>query len=87
MKQILLIVAPPPIRSPKGPLAPKFAGGDAKCAGLADAYRETAGALGCDFFDAGGVTPASAVDGIHLDADQHVRLGEAICETVTRYVA
>ena len=83
----VLIVAPPPIRSPKGPLAPKFAGGDAKFAGLADAYRETAGALGCDFFDAGGVTPASAVDGIHLDADQHRRLGEAMCDSVERYVA
>jgi lysophospholipase L1-like esterase len=83
----VLIVAPPPIRSPKGPIAPKFAGGDAKCVGLAEAYRETAKELGCDFFDAGSVTPASAVDGVHLDADQHQRLGEAMCETVKRYVA
>ena len=83
----ILIVAPPSIRSPKGPIAPKFAGGDAKCVGLADAYRETAAALGCNFFDAGSVTPSSMVDGVHLDADQHWRLGEAIGAGVEQYVA
>ena len=82
----VLIVAPPPIRSPKGPVAPKFAGGDEKCVGLADAYRETAAALRCDFFDAASVTSSSLADGVHLDIDQHQRLGEAICEPVKRYV-
>lgn len=82
----ILIVAPPPLAAPKGPLAPKFAGGDAKCVGLAQAYRETASVIGCDFFDAASVTPASLHDGIHLDADQHRRLGEALSEVVSRYV-
>jgi lysophospholipase L1-like esterase len=41
-----------------------------------------AGELGCHFFDAGSVTPASAVDGIHLDADQHARLGTALAAFV-----
>lgn len=80
----LLIVAPPPIDAPKGPLAPKFAGGEHKCTGLADAYREVSAALGCHFFDAGGVTPASRVDGIHLDADQHLLLGNALAAVVGR---
>ncbi len=31
----ILIVAPPPIDSPKGPLAPKFAGAEFRCAGMA----------------------------------------------------
>lgn len=83
----ILIVAPPPLAAPKGPLAPKFAGGDAKCVGLAGAYRETAAALGCDFFDAASATPASLRDGIHLDTDQHRRLGEALSEVTLRYVA
>ena len=34
--------------------------------------------LGCQFFDAGSVTPSSRVDGVHLDADQHLKLGEAM---------
>ena len=80
----ILIVAPPPIDVPKGPIAPKFAGGERKSAGLVDAYRDVAGALKCDFFDAGSVTPASRVDGIHLDADQHALLGEAMAEVVGR---
>lgn len=78
----ILIVAPPPIDVPQGPLAPKFEGGAQKCVGLAAAYRDTATTLGCHFFDAGSVTPASRVDGIHLDADQHLLLGKALVDAV-----
>ncbi len=78
----ILIVSPPPMRSPSGPLAMKFAGAADRSAGLADAYREVSSTLGCAFFDAGRVTPASRVDGIHLDRDQHLILGEALVEVV-----
>jgi len=50
----VLIIAPPPIQNPCGPVGPKFLGGDAKCVGLAEAYREVATTLGCPFFDASG---------------------------------
>jgi lysophospholipase L1-like esterase len=79
---LVLIVAPPPIDVPKGPIAPKFEGAQRRCAGLAVAYRDTASMLGCHFFDAGSVTPASRVDGIHLDADQHLLLGQAMVSIV-----
>jgi lysophospholipase L1-like esterase len=78
----VLVVAPPPILIPRGQIAAKFTGAAGKAAGLADAYRDTASELGCHFFDAGSVTPASAVDGIHLDADQHERLGRALAAFV-----
>jgi lysophospholipase L1-like esterase len=78
----ILIVAPPPVQNPQGPLEPKFRGAEAKCAGLADALRETAESLKCHFFDAGTVTSASRVDGIHLDEDQHATLGSAIASVV-----
>jgi lysophospholipase L1-like esterase len=74
----IVVMAPPPILNPRGPIAAKFTGAADKAAGLADAYRDMASQLGCDFFDAGSVTPASTVDGIHLDADQHERLGRAL---------
>jgi lysophospholipase L1-like esterase len=77
-----LLIAPPPIVNPRGPLAAKFTGAADKSAGLAYAYRGVASELGCHFFDAGSVTPASAVDGIHLDADQHERLGRALAAFV-----
>ena len=78
----VLVVAPPPIETPKGPIAPKFLGGDTKCVGLADAYREVAAAIGCPFFDSSAVTSASRIDGIHLDADQHLALGAALADVV-----
>ncbi len=78
----ILLIAPPPILEPKGPIAPKFAGAAGKSVGLAEAYRETAAQIGCPFFDAGSVTSASAVDGIHLDADQHLLLGRALARVV-----
>jgi len=79
----VLVVCPPPIGPPKGFIAAKFLGADERCRGLADAYREVTSALGCHFFDAGSVTASSRVDGIHLDADQHVTLGKALVAVVS----
>jgi lysophospholipase L1-like esterase len=78
----ILIVAPPPIGVPLGTLAPKFAGAEVRCRGVAEAYRAAAEALGCHFFDAGSVTASSAVDGIHLDREQHIALGQAMAARV-----
>lgn len=76
----VLVVAPPPAQEAQGPLAPKFLGAHEKCAGLAAAYREAAEVSGCHFFDAGTVIMASPLDGVHLDADQHLKLGQALAE-------
>ena len=78
----VLVVCPPPIVSPQGTIAAKFAGAEQRCVGLADAYREVSSSLGCHFFDAGSVIPASRIDGIHLDADQHLQLGNALAQVV-----
>lgn len=78
----ILVVAPPPIRTPRGPIAPKFEGAERKCAGLADAYRKVCGDAGCHFFDAGGVISSSQVDGVHLDAEQHLALGSELARVV-----
>jgi lysophospholipase L1-like esterase len=74
----VLIVAPPPIEAPRGAIAAKFSGAAEKAAGLGPAYAAIAAELRCPCFDAGGVTGASTVDGVHLDADQHIRLGQAL---------
>jgi lysophospholipase L1-like esterase len=79
----VLVVCPPPIGAPKGLIAAKFLGSDERCRGLPDAYREVTSGLGCHFFDAGSVTASSRVDGIHLDADQHVTLGKALVSVVS----
>lgn len=78
----ILICCPPPMHEPRGLVALKFSGAEERSKGLADAYREAAVTLGCRFFDAGTVTESSRVDGIHLDEDQHITLGNAIAGVV-----
>jgi lysophospholipase L1-like esterase len=78
----ILIAAPPPARAPKGTIAPKFEGADAKSKGLAEAIADVATELGCPFFDAGRVARVSPIDGVHLDADQHLVLGLALAKEV-----
>jgi lysophospholipase L1-like esterase len=78
----ILIVCPPPILSPRGAIAEKFSGAEQRCRGLTDAYRSVAADSGCEFFDAGTVTPVSQIDGIHLDSDQHEKLGRSLADKV-----
>jgi lysophospholipase L1-like esterase len=83
----VLVVVPPPIDTPKGPIAAKFAGAEHKCIGLAQAYHEICATLDCPCFDAASVTTSSRVDGIHLDADQHAALGRALVTPVSKLIA
>ncbi len=78
----ILILAPPAMGEPQGPIAPKFEDAPQRCVGLAAAYQQVAAELGCHFFDAGSVTSSSAIDGIHLDAAQHLVLGRAMVGVV-----
>lgn len=78
----VLVVTPPPIRTPKGPIAPKFEGGQDKCAGLAQAHMLVCQQAECAFFDAATVTTSSDLDGVHLDAPQHLELGRAVAGVV-----
>ncbi|MFZ6748847.1 SGNH/GDSL hydrolase family protein [Undibacterium sp. Ren11W] len=78
----ILVLVPPALRTPQGPIAAKFEGGEKKCLGLAAAYRKVCEELGCHFFDTGSVITASKLDGVHLDLDQHLLLGEAVAEVV-----
>jgi lysophospholipase L1-like esterase len=78
----VLVVAPPPIGTPSGPIAPKFQDAQKKSVGLAIAYKNVCEELPCHFFDAGAVTTSSSVDGVHLDAEQHLRLGRALSQFV-----
>lgn len=78
----ILIVSPPVIQAPKGAIAAKFSGADVRCIEMPSAQRQIAAEESCAYFDAASVTTSSVVDGIHLDAEQHERLGRAIAEYV-----
>jgi lysophospholipase L1-like esterase len=83
----ILVVAPPAIQAPKGPIAPKFEGGESRCLGLAAAYRNVCKEVGCHFFDAGSVITTSKLDGVHLDAEQHLALGNELSRVVRPLMA
>jgi lysophospholipase L1-like esterase len=78
----ILVVSPPLVQNPRSPIADKFRGAEHRCASLAKAYSQVASDLGCDFFDVESVTASSTIDGVHLDADQHLKLGTAMAEKV-----
>jgi lysophospholipase L1-like esterase len=78
----ILIVSPPPTTTPRGTMVEKFAGADVRGRGMAEALRQVSELLGCAFFDAGKATMTSEIDGVHLDANQHLELGEAITPVV-----
>lgn len=78
----ILIVAPPPMQDGKGAMAGKFAGARAKSVGLSAALEDVAKLRECPFYDAGQVTGTSTVDGVHLDAEQHLVLGKAMADVV-----
>ena len=68
----------------KGDIAEKFKGAEKRCIGVADELNKVAKDKEVHFFDAGEVTEASLIDGIHLDQHQHQLLGEAIADYVLR---
>ena len=79
----IMIIAPPRIIQPKGIISAKFKDAEKRSAGLADALKEVAKEATVHYFDAGSVTEASSIDGIHLDAEQHKILGLAISKAVS----
>lgn len=49
---------------------------------LSGRFRQYAAEIGCEFFDAGEVIVSSDLDGIHLEASEHHKLGKALAEKV-----
>jgi lysophospholipase L1-like esterase len=79
-----LIVAPPPILE-VGCLGEMFKDGAAKSANLAANYKAVADRHNIGFFNAGDHITSSPVDGIHLAADSHMTLGNAMAQVVSTH--
>lgn len=79
----VLLICPPPLAPLAGlPFATMFAGGEEKSRELAPYFEQIACDYGCHFLDGGTVIETSCVDGIHLDADQHRLLAEAVADHI-----
>jgi lysophospholipase L1-like esterase len=79
----VLLIAPPPVGKLTD-MAEMFEGAEEKSARFARHYRRFAEQYGCGFMDAGAVIASSDVDGIHLEAEEHRKLGEAVAARVEK---
>jgi lysophospholipase L1-like esterase len=79
----VLLVAPPAV-STLTELDQMFDGAREKSRQFSRYYRLAAGWRHMPFFDAGAVIVSSEKDGIHFDADEHRKLGEALADEVQR---
>jgi lysophospholipase L1-like esterase len=73
----VLLLAPPPVGKLIG-FAEMFEGAEAKSRRFAEHYARVAQERGCAFLDTGQVIVSSDLDGIHLQASEHAKLGVAV---------
>ena len=78
---VVLLISPPPVGKLTD-MAEMFEGAEEKSACFAGHYGRFAEQYGCGFLDAGAMVVSSDVDGIHLGADEHRKLGEAVAKRV-----
>jgi lysophospholipase L1-like esterase len=81
----VLLVAPPAVCT-LTEFDQMFDGAREKSRQFSRYYRLAAGWRHLPFFDAGSVIVSSEKDGIHFDADEHRKLGEALADEVRRLV-
>jgi lysophospholipase L1-like esterase len=81
----VLLVAPPAVCT-LTEFDLMFDGAREKSCQFSRYYRLAAGWRHLPFFDAGSVIVSSEKDGIHFDADEHRKLGEALADEVRRLV-
>lgn len=72
-----LLMAPPPTAI-LTEYAEMFADAEQKSSRFSDHYSRVARELGCAYLDTSKVIVSSPLDGIHFEAEQHRKLGEAI---------
>lgn len=78
----ILVIAPPAIDNPRRNMSEKFRDADKKSAGLAAALATVCDEQACAFCDAGTLIHSSAVDGVHIDAAEHLILAEHLANIV-----
>lgn len=81
----LLLVAPPPLTRLTD-LDQMFDGARETSRQLAHYFGVLAARRGLPWFDAGSVIVCSELDGIHFEADEHRKLGEALADEVRRQI-
>jgi lysophospholipase L1-like esterase len=79
----IVVMAPPCIKTPMGVMIEKFKGANIKSKGFAAELKVIAELNNCHFINVDDITPASKMDGIHLDSDQHLKLGASMASYIS----
>jgi len=79
----VLLMAPPPLAM-LSDHAEMFEGGEAKSIKLGARYQAVAQELGCAFLDTAEVIASSPHDGIHWEASEHAKLGQALAVIIKK---
>ena len=74
--QVLLLA--PPATAKLTEFAEMFEGAEAKSQKLSMHYRQVAREMDCAYLDTSGIIASSPLDGIHLEASEHRKLGQAL---------
>jgi len=77
----VLLLCPPPV-GPVTEFAGIYAGAEEKSRELASEFRRVAELLGCEWMDLGEAVTTSPIDGWHLEAPEHGKLGLAVAAKV-----
>jgi lysophospholipase L1-like esterase len=79
----VLLIAPPPVPEDVPQLFREMLwGAGEKSKSFGRFFRQVAEDLTCGFLDAGEIIETSRIDGVHLDAEAHVKLGQAVARAV-----
>ena len=81
-----LLLCPPPLGK-LSEFAQMFEGGPEKSRELPRYYRLHAEARGCRFFDTGELIHSSDADGVHLEPEDHQKLGRRVAEIIREMIA
>lgn len=73
----VVLISPPPVGKLTD-MAEMFEGAEGKSGRFAGHYQRFAEQYGCEFLDAGAFISSSDLDGIHLEKDEHRKLGETV---------
>ncbi len=80
---VVVLISPPPVGK-LSDMAEMFAGSEEKSAKFSGHYQRFAEQYGYGFLDAAQFIASSDLDGIHLEASEHRKLGEAVAAHVRR---
>jgi lysophospholipase L1-like esterase len=79
----VLLLAPPPVANLAGTdFVEMFKGAEEKSKYFSREFQRVAEELGCEFLDTAEVIVSSKLDAIHLDAEEHRKLGQAVAARV-----